>query len=216
MTKSEKPEKSFLKRQQNTIRFGLVFQTIRHKLIEHGIEITPYYLMQEGINHVAKIPVIHGNPDEYSFEFLRPEDMKIGAADGGLPEEKSILLLNTGQKCIGLKHNGEVAAYMWINLNEIDFTSLKIPLKSNEAYLWEMRTLESYKGKNLAPYLRFKSYEILKELNREVLYSVSVCFNTPTIRFKKKLNAKKLKLLLYIQLFNKFHRNFTLKSYKNH
>ncbi len=215
MNKLEKPEKSFLKRYKKTIRFGLIFQTLRHKLIEHGIEITPYYLMHEGIKNVTTIPGINGNPDEYSLEFLRPEDMKPGAADGGLPVEKSNLLLDSGQKCIGLKHSGEVAAYMWINFDEIDFASLKIPLKKNEAYLWEMRTIESFKGKNLAPYLRYKSYEILKEMNRESLYSVSVCFNTPTIKFKKKLNAQKLKLILYIQLFNKFHRSFTLKSYRN-
>ncbi len=215
MTKSEKAEATFIKRQRDTLRFGLIFQSIRLKLIRLGIEFTPYYLMQEGIQFVTKIPVIQGIQDEYSLNFLGPEDMKIGALNGGLSEEKSLYLLKTGQKCVGLKYNGEVAAYLWINFNEIDFASLKIPLKNNEAYLWEMRTMESFKGKNLAPYLRYKSYEILREMNRDVLYSVSVYFNNPTIKVKKKLGAKKLKLLLFIQLFNKFHRSFTLKSYKN-
>jgi hypothetical protein len=180
-----------------------------------GIEFTPYYLMQEGIQFVTKKPVIQGIQDEVSISFLGPDDMKIGALNGGLSEEKSLSLLKSGQKCLGLIYNGEVAAYLWINLNEIDFASLKIPLKNNEAYLWEMRTIEQFKGKNLAPYLRYKSYEILREMNRDVLFSVSVYFNNPTIRAKKKLGAKKLKLILFIQLFNKFRRSFTLKSYKN-
>ena len=213
MADSEKSGKSFLERQMNAIHFGLFFQSIRYKLIRHGIEFTPYYLMQEGIDYVTNIPAINGIPTEYSCEFLGPEDMRIGENNGGLSEEKALHLLKTGQKCLGLKHNGYIAAYLWINFNEIDFTSLKIPLKSNEAYLWEMRTIESYKGKNLATYLRYKSYEVLKEMNRDVLYSVSVCFNTPTIRSKKKLNAKKLKLLLFIELSHKYHWNFTLKAY---
>jgi len=207
--KSGNPAVSLIRPIQDKVRFGLVFQSIRYRLMRCGLEFTPYYLMQEGINLVTKIPVIHGRQDEYSLEFLGAEDMNIVALNSGLSEEKPHYFLKTGQKCLGLKHMGEIAAYLWINLNEIDFASLKIPLKNNEAYLLEMCTIDSYKGKNLAPYLRYKSYEILKEMGREVLYSVSVCFNTPTIRCKKKLNAKELKLLLYIELFHKYRRGFT-------
>jgi len=213
MSESEKTKKSFLHRQIDLIRFGLVFQSIRFKLKKHGFEFTPYYLMQEGLQFVTSIPAINGIPDEYSFEFLKPEDMKVGENNGGLTEEKALHLLNIGQKCLGLKHKGEVAAYLWINLNEIDFASLNIPLSNNEAYLWEMRTIESYKGKNLATYLRYKSYQVLKEMNRDVLFSVSVCFNKPTIKCKKKLNARKLKLLVFIELFRNYHWDFTLRTY---
>jgi len=214
----EEPGVLLLKRFQEMIHYGLILQSIRFKLMRNGVEFTPYYLMQEGLKFVTIIPEINGIPKDYSFAFLGPDDIKtMGVAKvvGFFSEEKSLALLKAGGKCIALKHNEEIAAYMWIDLAEINFIKSKIiPLKSNEAYLWEIRTTESYKGKNLAPYLRYKSYEVLKEMGRDVLYSVSVCFNKPTIRFKKKLNAKKLKLLLFIQLFNKFRRHFTLKSYK--
>jgi hypothetical protein len=76
-----------------------------------------------------------------------------------------------------------------------------------------MYTRDSYRGKNLAPYLRYKSYEMLKQIGRDKLYSVSDYFNSPAVKFKKKLNTKKIKLILFIQLFNKLHWTFTLKSY---
>jgi hypothetical protein len=45
------------------------------------------------------------------------------------------------------------------------------------------------------------------------LYSISNCFNTPSIKFKKKLNAKLLELHLAVELFNKWHFNLQLKKY---
>jgi hypothetical protein len=44
---------------------------------------------------------------------------------------------------------------MWINFNELSYKSTIIHLKSNEAYLWYMYTVKPYRGKNLAPYLRY-------------------------------------------------------------
>lgn len=212
-TKSGNTSVSLIRSFQEKIRFGLVFQSIRYRLIRYGFEFTPFYLMQEGINLVEKIPVISGQQNEYSLEFLGDEDMKIVAFNSGLPEERPLYLLKTGQKCVGLRHNGKITAFLWINLKEIEFGSLKMPLKSNEAYLWDMYTIDSYRGKNLAPFLRFKTYEILKKMGREVLYSVSVCFNKPTIKCKKKLNAKPLKLMMFIELFHNYRWCFKLKSY---
>jgi hypothetical protein len=76
-----------------------------------------------------------------------------------------------------------------------------------------MYTMDDFRGKNLAPYLRYKSYEILKELGRDKIYSVSVLFNSSAIRYKEKLNAKNLKLILYIELFKKLKWSITLKNY---
>ena len=50
-------------------------------------------------------------------------------------------------------------------------------------------------------------------MGRDKLYSISDSFNSPAVTFKKKLNAKKLKLILFVEFFNKFKRSYTLKSY---
>jgi hypothetical protein len=88
-----------------------------------------------------------------------------------------------------------------------------VPLKSNEAYLTDMFTVEGFRGKNLAPFLRYKSYEMLKEMGRDTFYSISISFNTPAVRYKEKLEAKKVNLILLIQLFRKFHTIIKLKTF---
>jgi GNAT superfamily N-acetyltransferase len=130
----------------------------------------------------------------------------------GYSEEKLLAFLKAGEQCLGIKHNNEIVAFMWINFNELNYKSTVIHLKENEAYLWLMYTRDSYRGKNLAPYLRYKSYEMLKRLGREKLYSVSDYFNSPAVKFKMKLNAQKLKLILFVQLFGKVRHTYILKS----
>ena len=115
----------------------------------------------------------------------------IGAVNyAGFSESKLLALLDAGEKCIGLKHKDEIACFMWMNFTEFSYKSTIVHLKSNEAYLWFMYTMESYRGKNLAPYLRYKSYKILEEMGRNRLYSISDYFNSPAVRFKKKLNTE--------------------------
>ena len=102
---------------------------------------------------------------------------------------------------------------MFINFAECDIKSKKIKLKKDEAYLTYMYTLKAYRGRNLAPYLRYKSYEILKEMGRDKIYSISSVLNSSAIRYKEKLNAKNMKLILYIEMFKKIKMTFKLKSY---
>lgn len=210
----KRTEFSVLKKIQIKFRYGMALQAISSILSRIGIEITPYYLFQEGIN-ITEIPEIRGEVTDYSFELLGPEDMKIIGAINFVrfSEIKLLSLLNAGEKCIAIKHKDEIAAFMWINFTEFNYKSTAVRLKNNEAYLYFMNTMESYKGKNIAPYLRYKSYEILNEMGRDKLYSISDYFNSPAVKFKAKLNSKKLKLIIDIQIFKKLHWNFTLKSY---
>lgn len=213
MMSENKTEVSSLKKIQTKVRYGLTLDSISTILKKIGIEFTPYYLFLEG-NDVPEINELKQLTSEYSFEFFGPEDMKIiGNWNAGYSEDQFLNLLNSGQKCIGLKRNGEIAVFMFINFTELNYKSTVIQLKNNEAYLWYMYTAKPYRGKNLAPYLRYKSYMILKEMGRDVLYSISNYFNSPAVKFKQKLNSKKLKIILFIKLFNKFSRCFTVKTY---
>jgi hypothetical protein len=196
------------------LRYGLALQSFRYLLIKIGIEITPYYLFQEGIDP-ARIKHTGDTNTNYSCELLSTKDMKIlGAINyAGFTQEKLVALIDSGEKCIGIRHNSEIPAFMWVNFQELRYKATVMQLKSNEAYLWFMYTMESHRGKNLAPFLRYKSYEILKELGIDTMYSISDCFNSPAVKFKTKLNAKRLKLILFIQLFHKIRRSYTLKTY---
>lgn len=213
--REKKAEASFFKKIKSRVRHGMIMQSIRNKLITIGIDISPYYWYQEGAN-TTKIPEIPGTVSDYSVQTLGPDDMEmLTKIDKGwsASEKKIPGLLDGTEKCIALKHKDEIAAFMWINLKEFKYKSIVLPMKSNEAYLTYMFTDDRYRGKNLAPYLRYKSYEMLKEMGRTVLYSISISCNTPAVKFKEKLDARKVKLMLVIQLFNRFHWSFRLKSY---
>jgi len=194
-------------------KHGLVLQTFRNQLTRIGIKITPYYWVQEGLT-LTGAPGIKGDISEYTVEFIEAEEIKMIAHDVHAYSEQGMLkLLEKGNKCLALRHQQEIASLMYIDMDECDFASLNLKLKDDEAYLTYMYTMDAFRGKNLAPYLRYRSYEILKELGREKIYSVSVLFNSSAIRYKEKLNAKNLKLILYLELFKKIKWSITLKNY---
>ncbi len=198
----------------NILNNGLLFYGIRNRLARIGFDFDPFYWVLEA-DSVYEQPTIKGNPEEYTFEYLDLEEIKdIGKNKRGLKEEELLRGYQDGQKCIGLRHNKEIAAYMFIELNDFSYNRKKFELKDNEAYLLNMYTFESHRGRNLAPYLRYLSYQLLSDMGRNKIYSVSAYFNKSTIKFKKKLNAKHLKLFLYIILFKRYHWHFQLRTYR--
>ena len=128
-------------------------------------------------------------------------------------ERQMLKMLANGCGCIGLRYKNEIVAYTWYDLIQCSIHYLIFKLKKDEAYLYGARTFRAYKGKALAPYLRQKAYEHLANIRRTRLYSITLFENTPSIRFKNKLNAKNLRLYLGIQIFGRYKRNFLLRRY---
>jgi hypothetical protein len=210
---AKKSNISLFKKIEYKFKHGLVLQSIRNILTKVGINIAPYYWVQEGLTETEE-PQIDGNVSDYTLGFLETGDlMKIAASIPGYSADALLADLKAGHLCLGLKYNSEIASFMWINLKDCSYMPVKIILNSDEAYLTSMYTVESFRGKNLAPYLRYKSYEILKKMGRTKIYSVSEFFNSAAIRYKEKLKAKNLKLVFYLKLFNKLKWSFTLRTY---
>lgn len=180
-----------------------------------GIRISPFYLFQE-INSPENSPKSPSGFEEYEMSFWGQEEMKQMALIPGrkFSEEFLTQRLKDGHQCLGLKQGNQLVAFTWYNLNEAAFKYYHFPLNEDEAYMFDAYTLMAFRGKGIAPFLRYHQYMELKKLGRTKLYSYSDCFNTPAVRFKKKLNAKKEKLLLTIELFGKWRFNFVLKDYQ--
>ena len=176
--------------------------------------MSPYYWIQEGLN-IDDMLVPQGNFESYSFEFFGPKEIKaiVESKAWKRSEEELLSRLKGGKECFGAKYQGEIVAFMWIDFKESICKWNRFLLKDNEAYLFDMYTMKPFRGKGIAPYLRYRSYKILKDLGRDKLYSYSDLFNSPAINFKKKLNAKVLKLGLYIELYKKYHWNWIIKNY---
>lgn len=197
----------------NIIKHGLFWHGIRNNLARIGLDFMPYYWVQEATSPI-KPPVIRG--DDKDFKIVRFGEDEINFIKNtiiGIEEKDLIEDLRNGEICLGLKNKEKIAAYMFIKNRSFVFRKRNFELKPNESYLHSMYTFEDYRGKNLAPYLRYQSYKYLENEGVDTFYSVSEYFNKSTIRFKKKLNSKPIKLYLSVVLFKRWSKNFTLKQF---
>jgi len=201
------------KRYWNVVSNGLLLFGIRNRLAKIGFDFKPYYWVQEEVTP-CKEPSIKGDASSFKIKYLDLEELTLISKN--LPKqlaEEVIESFNKGQLCIGLEHNNEIAAYTFVELNDFIFNKKTYTLKSNEAYLLNMWTFHNYRGKNLAPFLRYQAYQLLKEKGIDTKYSITEYFNKSSIKFKAKLNSEHKKLMLSIILFKKFYWNFLIKNY---
>jgi hypothetical protein len=204
-----------------------IFNTIRLRLKKHimilsilhmgeriGIQVTPYYLTsesppnEEGMKFKPKI-----QPVECSF--VSPSEIdKLYS----FPELKDLYIdldirhIN-GSQCFVLKNRDNILAYMWCNLHRFNSAILALSLKKNEAYVFGARALSDYRGMNLVPYLRSQLYQRLAQDGYTNFYGITECFNAPAIKVGQKLNARRLKLGLFVCIFYKIKWNINLKNY---
>ena len=197
----------------NRIRYNLVMQVIKNRLAAIGFEFTLYYLFRESMDNIES-PDIEGNISDYKVEFLEPGEMKIiGTDNPGYTVEKFLEHIKLGRKCMGVKFKNEIISFTWLDFNECHFRPSQFKMKNNEVYSYALFTTEPYRGKNIAPYLKYQSYKILKKMGIDTCYSIIEYVNSSSLRYSKKLEFTKIKLGLYIKLFKKYERNITLKTY---
>ena len=194
---------------------GLVMQVILSYIADLGLFIDPYYIFQEhlsGDNH-EKFKVEF---EKCEATYLGPEDMKeIDRIDGRETSETTLCeRLTKGNKCFAVKIDGKIVGFTWCNFDVFDYPPNEFKLKENEAYLFDAYVLKAYRGLNIAPFMRYSLYRELDKMGRSVLYSTSGYFNTSAVRFKNKLGARVVRLLIYIQLGKRFHWHWKLKSYE--
>ncbi|HOE97059.1 MAG TPA: hypothetical protein PLS90_03590 [Candidatus Sumerlaeota bacterium] len=198
---------------RDVIRHGLVIQTLLDVLRKAGLEITPYYVMREAVVSPDAAPV--AGLENLRLAWLGPEDAaQVGALpDSKFSEAETRARLARGQRCLGAWVGSELAAFMWVDTGELDFEPCRGPLHPHEAYLFGATTTRARRGHNLVPHLRAELYRALRAEGRTVCYSISYAFNTPALRFKRKLNARCDRLYLYVSLWGLARRNWLLRRY---
>lgn len=200
----------------NIIKHGLFWHGVRNNLAKIGIDFMPYYWVKEATSSVTP-PKIRGEDIDFEITIFGENEISyIKNTIIGVEQKDLLADLKDDDICIGLKNKDKIAAYMFIKCKPFTFRKRFFDLKPTDSYLHSMYTFEAYRGKNLAPYLRYQSYKYLEDKGLYNFYSVSEYFNKSTIRFKKKLNSRPIQLYLSIILFKKWILNFTLKNIDFH
>jgi hypothetical protein len=197
---------SLLENIRSKFRHHLVLLWLTDRLVSWGFTFKLSYWIREIVGDTLPVGLKEEDYDDFTFVELGYNDMEKVARDGEHSNLSLDYLQQTiskpGVKCFALKHRDQIACMTWFNFTECDCRFLQRPLKDKEVYCFEMFTMKSYRGRNLAPYLRFKAMNAVKALGAETFYSVSDYFNPPAIRFKKKMNAEFLELHLLIALLS--------------
>ncbi|WP_136481961.1 GNAT family N-acetyltransferase [Cognatitamlana onchidii] len=197
----------------NILKYGMLFQGIRNRLAHIGIDVMPYYWTIEGKDKI-KPPCIAGDQSGFEVSFLGKEDLVyVKQVVKGIAHKDLIKYFEDGQACIGLRCYKDLVAYMFVQRDNYSFRGRTFKFKSNEAYLHSMYTFESFRGRNIAPYLRYHCCELLKKEGIDTVYSITEYLNKSSIRFKKKLQVRHTELHLNINLFNKINKNILLRKY---
>lgn len=194
------------------IKHGLFLLTLRNALMRIGLDFEPYWLELESPDFCSE-PMIKDDKSLYRVEIVHDDIIEnqfglLGWSSKMLEEK-----IHSDHLSTGLYRNDDLAAFMIVRLNSYNSKGRTINLDKCEAYLENMYTFDNYRGKNLAPYLRYKSYMLLKKQGFTRFYSGSQYFNKSSLRFKEKLGAKHLEFWLHIGLFKKFKWDFLLKEY---
>lgn len=207
---------NFMEKLSKKVQDGLLLNTAYNVLTRKKLKLELFYLVQEGF-FAGKEFHSETKLSPCETHFLEPSDLKniAAKAERDYSEEQMLNMLSAGHKCQGIRHNGEIVAYGWINLQNCHSHLISFPLEENEAYLYGARTFTAYRGENLAPYLRYQMYTHLADIGRNRLYSISKFGNIASIKFKRKLGAKNLKLGMKITFLNKYSWKFILRNYSD-
>ena len=194
------------------IKYNNILRILHDGLVKIGLKISFFYLVEEKLyEELPELELV--NFPGYDLMFLeRDEIFKLISIPGQpMSKEKLKKIVEKGCFCLCLKKEKEIVSFTWVDPHECTYGSYKLLMKKNEACLFGTYTLIKYRGKNLAPFVRYQCYKELMKLGKTNLYSISEVVNNQSISFKKKLGARFVLLGLHISLFKKLKFTMPLK-----
>ena len=181
-----------------------------------GVLIEPYYLVLELVPERRRDVVSGEDHGELVFGFLDENEVRVTASypDRVIPEERLLQRLAEGKKCLAAKRGDTIVAFHWIDLDECRIGSYHLfALRGDEAYLFDGYTVESFRGRGIAPALRTRAYSELARAGRTRCYSITAMLNPAAGAFKRKLGARPLELGIHFSLFSRWRSHVVLRRY---
>lgn len=185
-------------------------RAILRRLRRIGLHLNPFFTVREG--ELAQSEPVASN--EFQFGFVR-DDQFDALAEIEQSEDRQTLRswLKEGKRCFAAWDGPRLIAKTWCDVAEFSFAPNYRRLDDDEAYLFAAYAHPDYRGRNLAPQMRYQCYQALRGMGRTRFYSYTEFFNIPARRFKDKLGARNESLRLYVCLLGRWSHTFTLRNY---
>lgn len=113
--------------------------------------------------------------------------------------------LDDRHRCFALIDGNQVASFVWFDFRWLHFEPCRRPLTANEAYLYDLHTLERYRGQGLAALLRAHTDAVLGAQGIRVVLTVTDSLNRPAIRAQQRCNARRVGRLLHVNVLGLQH-----------
>ncbi|MDT0558739.1 GNAT family N-acetyltransferase [Ichthyenterobacterium sp. W332] len=195
------------------IRHGLFWQGVRNNLAKIGVDIMPYYYFI-AVKENAEPQAIRDKNLEVILTRFNEEDMNlIKSSIIGIEQKDFLSDLKDGDICIGLKYNEEIVGYTLIKRKPFYFRKRYFHLGKEDIYLHSLYVFDKYRGKNIAPYMKYKRFEMFEKEGVKYHHAIVESFNKSALKIQYKAAAKKAALYLSIILFKRWTFNYTLKKY---
>lgn len=201
--------KTIIDRFRHVAGYGLILATFFRWLLGCGLTILPYRLVLESGCRMAEAGWTR--PDAQDLEALRVDEGRFDLL-GELAqdfERKNEFSQLWAKRCVCfcLRRSGSAVACGWYSLERCLYAYLPFHLQDDEAYLFNFRTLRRERGRDYAVYLRLLMIEHLVNVGRTAIYSIAEIFNTPAMRFMKKVVTQPVCSFVYVDFFGLWRKN---------
>jgi len=176
-----------------------------------GISVLPYYLFRRPLEPAR------GQPAGAAGDLVQlgADDM---TAIASMPmansaEHEYRARLSRGQRCYGLRIDGELVGYCWMDPQRCSFPAEDFTLPPGAAYAFDIYTVPSRRGENLAARLNALFHARMLDEGVDTMYSVVDYYNLPSLRFASKIGVRPLHLALYLRIFGLYQRTIVLRRY---
>jgi len=192
-------------------RNGLVFQSILDRLERMGLIVVPFYLTRE---RPEAIPARGAVTPALTFAWIgEPELQSLGERPGGRYDLAAMRrLLETGRRCFAARADGDIAAFMWCDMERVRYRTLTFPLERDEAYFFNTWVMPPYRGRGIPVSMRRECFHALAREGRTRAWSITLRCKKPARRFKEQVGASHTALYLSLGV-GRFSRHLLLRRY---
>lgn len=174
---------TFWQRLRGRVSNGLLLQELLDRLARLGVVCYPYVV---GVTQGERIEALPPPPG-CSSRALTADDAESLLALVRYPIALDELRARLArERCHGVYLDGRLIAYAWASFEGVPAMyhgGVLLPLRPDEAYVFETYVSPAHRGLRLAPWLSSEMVRGITAAGRPTLYSTALLFNRSTRRF---------------------------------